>query len=105
MESNCPNGHNRGVNRQTTQTHNVRFGSEADICAAKSDVRFAPNSDRESRHPQTVMSALPLKADICGATAHVCFGPIADSCAPANQFNSVSCHDPLRHPETFLSLD
>src|SRR5262249_42316593 len=29
----------------------VRFGSEADICAAKSDVRFTPNSDRESRHP------------------------------------------------------
>jgi hypothetical protein len=28
----------------------VRFGSKADICAAKSDVRFAPNSDRESGH-------------------------------------------------------
>ena len=26
----------------------VRFGSKADICAAKSDVRFAPNSDWES---------------------------------------------------------
>jgi hypothetical protein len=26
----------------------VRFGSEADMCAAKSDVRFAPDSDRES---------------------------------------------------------
>src|SRR5262249_39483758 len=48
------------------------------MCAAKSDVRFAPNSDRESRHPQTVMSALPPKADMCSAPAHVCFGPIAD---------------------------
>jgi hypothetical protein len=28
----------------------VRFGSEADMCAAKSDVRFAPNSDHESKH-------------------------------------------------------
>jgi hypothetical protein len=26
----------------------VRFGSKADICAAKSDVRFTPNSDRKS---------------------------------------------------------
>jgi hypothetical protein len=29
----------------------VRFGSKADICAAKSDVCFAPNSDRESGFP------------------------------------------------------
>jgi hypothetical protein len=29
---------------------NVRFGSQADICSATSDVRFAPNSDRKSRH-------------------------------------------------------
>src|SRR5262245_57279385 len=42
----------------------VRFGSEADICAAISHVRFTPNSDRESRHPQPVMSTLPPKADI-----------------------------------------
>src|SRR5215475_8025130 len=57
---------------------NVRFGSKADICGAKCHVRFAPNSDRESRHPQTVMSALPPKADMCSALAYVCFGPIAD---------------------------
>src|SRR5262245_40938749 len=38
---------------------NVRFGSKADICAAISHVRFTPNSDSESRHPQPVMSALP----------------------------------------------
>jgi hypothetical protein len=52
-----------------------RFGSEADICAAQSDVRFASNSDRES---DGVMSALPPKADMCSAQAHVRFGPIAD---------------------------
>ena len=50
---------------------NVRFGSKADMCAAKCDVRFTPNSDRESRHPQTVMSALPPKADMCGAKRDV----------------------------------
>jgi hypothetical protein len=36
----------------------VRFGSKADICAAKSHVRFSPNSDRESNH---------------AAKGHVCF--------------------------------
>jgi hypothetical protein len=30
----------------------VRFGSLADICAAKRHVRFTPNSDRKSRHSQ-----------------------------------------------------
>ena len=39
----------------------VRFGSKADICAATSDVCFTPNSDRESRHAQMVMSAFPRK--------------------------------------------
>src|SRR5262245_39136295 len=48
------------------------------MCAAKGNVRFTPNSDRESRHPQTVMSALPPTADMCGALAHVCYGPKAD---------------------------
>jgi hypothetical protein len=28
----------------------VRFGSKADMCAAKRDVRFTPDSDRESGH-------------------------------------------------------
>ena len=42
----------------------VRFGSKADMCAAKSDVRFASNSDRESGFSQNVMSALTPKADI-----------------------------------------
>ena len=29
---------------------NVRFGSEADMCAAPTHVRFSPNSDRKSGH-------------------------------------------------------
>ena len=62
----------------TTLGFDVRFGSKADMCVAKSDVRFTPNSDRESRHPQTVMSALHPKADICSAPAHIHYGPIAD---------------------------
>src|SRR6516165_7011182 len=61
----------------------VRFGSKADICAAKIHVRFAPNSDRESRHLSKVMSALPPKADMCTARGHVCFGPKADICDAA----------------------
>src|SRR5262245_36764193 len=56
---------------------NVRFGSKADICAAPDHVRFTPNSDRESGHPQKVMSAFPPKADMCGARADVRYGPIA----------------------------
>ena len=35
---------------------NVRFGSKADMCAAKGHVRFAPNCDRESEIQQTTMS-------------------------------------------------
>jgi hypothetical protein len=57
----------------------VRFGSLADICAAQRDVRFTPNSDRESGLSQQVMSALHLKADMCGAVAEVCCGPYADN--------------------------
>src|SRR5215469_2898108 len=44
------------------QAH-VRFGSKADMCAAKRHVCFTPNSDRESEIPQKAMSALPPKAD------------------------------------------
>jgi len=50
----------------------VRFGSKADIRTAQTNVRYYPNSDRESRHPQKVMSALPPKADMCDALADVC---------------------------------
>jgi hypothetical protein len=50
---------------------NVRFGSKADICGAIGNVRFTPDSDRESGFPRRVMSALPPKADMCGATSDV----------------------------------
>src|SRR5215468_9255928 len=59
----------------------VRFGSKADMCAAKGHVRFTPNSDRECGFPQRVMSALPPIADMCSALAHVRFGPKADKAA------------------------
>src|SRR5262245_32945344 len=61
----------------------VRFGSKADMCAAKRHVCFTPNSDRESEIPQKAMSALPPKADMCGATRDVRFGPKA-ILVPAN---------------------
>ena len=48
----------RGVDRA-----HAGFGSFADICSAKGHARFAPNSDRESGFPQTVMSAFGGKAD------------------------------------------
>src|SRR5215813_8601593 len=73
-----------------TISKNVRFGSKADICAAKSHVRFTPNSDRESGFPQTLMSALPPKADMCGALAHVCFGPQADMVCAAGAASAKS---------------
>jgi hypothetical protein len=60
----------------------VRFGSKADICSAKGHVRFASDSDRESGHPQKVMSALPSKADMCAATRDVRYGPNATVRAP-----------------------
>src|SRR5262249_48083919 len=65
----------------------VRFGSKADSCSAATHVRFTPNSDRESGHRQTVMSALPPKADVCGATRDVRFGPIADSCSATTDYS------------------
>jgi hypothetical protein len=58
-------------------TPNVRLGSEPDICSATSDVRFTPNSDRESGFPQKAMSALPPKADIQEHGWNVRFGPKA----------------------------
>jgi len=57
----------------------------------KGHVRFAPNSDRESGFPQTVMFALPPKADVCGANRHVCYGPEAD-------IRGAICH--VRFPPT-----
>jgi len=60
-----------------TEVAVAREGS--DVCyesyqtfrTASAHVRFTPNSDRESELPQTVMSALPLKADTCSATRDV----------------------------------
>jgi hypothetical protein len=48
------------------------LGQKQTFAAAKSHVRFAPNSDRESGFPQTVMSALPPKADIDRRFGNVC---------------------------------
>ena len=48
------------------------------MCTANADVRFTPNSDRESELSKKVMSALPPKADMCGATRDVRYGPEAD---------------------------
>src|SRR5262249_15698447 len=59
------------------------------MCSAQAHVRFTPNSDRESGHPQKVMSALPLKADMGSAATHVCFGPIADIVALFDQLVSA----------------
>ena len=56
----------------------VRFGSKGDICAAKSDVRFTSNTDRESGFPPEVTSALRPIADRCSTTRDVRYGPIAD---------------------------
>jgi len=50
-----------------TEVQYVRFGSLADICAAKSDVCFTPIATSKSGLALTVMSAFPLKADMCSA--------------------------------------
>ena len=68
----------------------VRFGSEADICAATSHVRFTPNSDRKSRHAANGHVCFHPKADMCSALAHVCFGPIADTALSADHFASCA---------------
>jgi hypothetical protein len=67
--------------------------------AGKSDVRFAPNSDRNSGFPHKVMSALPPKADMCSAARDVCFGPIADICSARVRvrFTPESGQSTLRH--------
>src|SRR6476646_8987670 len=67
-----------GVTFILARRADVRFGSKADICGATTHVRFTPNSDRESRHAQMVMSALHPIADMCSAARDVRFGPKAD---------------------------
>jgi hypothetical protein len=44
------------------RARNVRFGSKADICAAKSDVRFTPKSDRESGFCVAALHCLRMAA-------------------------------------------
>jgi hypothetical protein len=44
---------------------NVRFGSKADICAAKSHVRFTPDCDRKSRHRLIGRLLLPSATEGC----------------------------------------
>jgi len=45
------------------------------MCGAKANVRFTPNSDRESRHPQPAISALPPKATLDAYFLDFRFGP------------------------------
>jgi hypothetical protein len=52
---------------------NVRFGSKADMCAAKPHVRFTPNSDRESGHPQTALGQ--KRTSVIAASALLCDVP------------------------------
>src|SRR5262245_7572322 len=75
------------------------------MCAAKSDVRLTPNSDRESGLPQTAMSALPPRADMCGATSDVRFGPKADSCTAAKSvlFDHLVAGGEQQHRNSVLS--
>jgi hypothetical protein len=47
------------------------LGQKQTFAVQKGRVRFTPNSDRKSGLPQTVMSALPLKADMCAAKMNV----------------------------------
>jgi hypothetical protein len=85
----------------------VRFGSLADICSANSHVRYAPESDRESRHPQPGMSALHPKADMCSALAHVRYGPIADISirATSDEYSSARQDNPDLGELVRLCLD
>jgi hypothetical protein len=46
------------------------------MCAAKRHVRFAPNSDRESGFPQTVMSAFDPKRTLLSEIQHEFNRPI-----------------------------
>src|SRR5262245_27782661 len=69
----------------------VRFGSKADPCSAATHVRFTPNSDRESRHRQPAMSALPPKADMCSANTDVRYGPEADILKSASRSPQIVC--------------
>jgi hypothetical protein len=57
------------------QLVDVRFTPKADMCSAKSHVRFTPESDRESGAPRESMSALHQKADMGEAPSAILSGP------------------------------
>jgi hypothetical protein len=76
----------------------VRFGSLADICGAKGHVRFAPNSDRESRFPRKVMSAYPQKRTCAVQPLNVRDGPKADI------LNTTAMSDNPRAPGAEISF-
>src|SRR4029078_10454482 len=83
----------------------VRFGSEADICAATSHVRFTPNSDRKSRHAANGHVCFHPKADMCSALAHVCFGPEADIGSPSITASASAINFAgIRSPSNFAVL-
>jgi hypothetical protein len=42
----------------------VRFGSKADMCAAKCHVRFTPNSDHKSGHPMVDQRGQPTQGTV-----------------------------------------
>jgi hypothetical protein len=79
---------NTYILRKLLHSRHVRFGSKADIRAAKTHVRFTPDSDRNRGLFQTVMSALPPKADMCSALAKVRFGPKAEIVGLPNRFQA-----------------
>jgi hypothetical protein len=64
------------------------------MCAAIGHVRFTPNSDRESGHRQSVMSALPPKADMCSASAYVRYGPKADIGPTSDKYSDARQDNP-----------
>src|SRR5262249_36853714 len=47
---------------------NVRFGSKADMCAAKRHVCFTPNSDRESGHRPYSMTSSARPISVLGTS-------------------------------------
>ena len=53
-------------------------GQKQTYASQKGVSALPPDSDPKSGYPQTVMSALHLKADVCGANRRFCFGPEAD---------------------------
>src|SRR5262245_36510143 len=83
--------------------YNVRFGSKADICSAQADVCFTPNSNRESRHPQRVMSALPpiatAKADMSLASCPLF--PRKQTCAVQDAMSALGQKRTSRAPSDF----